>query len=144
MGVGHQQVADGVLFDGARADDALAAARLAAVRDERLALDVAATADGDDHVLVGDEVVVAELLVGAALDARAAVLAVLDVQLAQLVADDLEHALGVGQDVLELGDALDDGHVLVLDLLALERRQTAQLHLEDGVGLDLARARSAP
>ena len=141
--VGHEEVRHGVLLDGAGADDALAAARLAPVGDERLALDVAAPRDGDDDVLVGDEVLVGELLVGAALDARAAVLAVPDVQLAQLVADDLEHALGVGEDVLQLGDALDDGHVLVLDLLALQRGQAAQLHLEDGVGLDLGEAEAA-
>ena len=107
---------------------------------ERLALDVAAPRDRHDDVLVGDEVVVGELLVGAALDARAAILAVADVQLAELVADDLEHALRVGEDVLQLGDALDDSDVLVLDLLALEGGQAAQLHLEDGVGLHLGEA----
>ena len=37
-----EQVRDRVFFDRARADHALAAARLAAVRRERLALDVAA------------------------------------------------------------------------------------------------------
>ncbi len=56
--------ADGVLLDRPGADDALAAARLAPVGDQRLALDVAAAGDGDDHVLVGDEVLVRELLVG--------------------------------------------------------------------------------
>ena len=49
-----------------------------------------------------------------------------------------QHAPRVGEDVLQLGDELDDGEVLVLDLLALERGQAAQLHLQDRVGLDLA------
>ena len=138
--VRHEQVADGVLLDGARADDALAAARLASVGDERLALDVAAARDRDDDVLIGDEVVVGELLVRAALDARAGAPAVALLELAELVADDPEHALGVGEDVLQLGDRLDDRDVLVLDLLALERGEAAQLHLEDGVGLDLREA----
>ena len=48
-----------------------------------------------------------------------------------------QDARRVGEDVLELGDELDHREVLVLDLLALERGQAAQLHLEDGVGLDL-------
>ena len=54
------------------------------------------------------------------------------------VADDLQHPARVGEDVLQLRDELDDRDVLVLDLLALERGEAAQLHLEDGVGLDLA------
>ena len=53
------------------------------------------------------------------------------------VLDDLQHAARVAEDVLELRDELDDGDVLVLDLLALERGEPPQLHLEDGVGLDL-------
>ena len=41
-----------------------------------------------------------------------------------------EDVLEVGDDQLELGQAVDD-------LLALESGQAAQLHVEDGVGLDL-------
>ena len=51
-----------------------------------------------------------------------------------------QDARRVGEDVLQLGDELDDREVLVLDLLALERGEAPQLHLEDRVGLDLARA----
>ena len=138
VGVGDEQVRDRVLLDRARADDALAAARLAPVRDQRLALDVAAARDRDDHVLVGDEVLVGELRVGVVLDARAALAGVLRSSSSLvLVLDDLQHAPRVGEDVLELGDELDDRDVLVLDLLALERGEAPQLHLEDRVGLDL-------
>src|SRR4026209_1617706 len=70
--VRDEQVADRVLLDGPRADDALATARLASVGQERLTLDVAAARDRDDDVLVRDEVLIGELLVGAALDARQA------------------------------------------------------------------------
>ena len=48
-----------------------------------------------------------------------------------------EHAGRVGEDVLELGDELDDRQVLVLDLLALEGGQAGQPHVEDGLGLEL-------
>ena len=63
-----EQVLDGVLLDRLRADDALAAADLAAIRRERLALDVAARRDRDHDVLVGDQVLVGQLAVRVALD----------------------------------------------------------------------------
>src|SRR4029078_6745105 len=40
-------------------------------------------------------------------------------------------------DVLELGDELDDLEVLVLDLLALERSEASETHVEDGLRLEL-------
>ena len=49
----------------------------------------------------------------------------------------VEHARRVGEDVLELGDELDDREVLVLDLLALERGEAGEAHVEDGLGLQL-------
>ena len=55
----------------------------------------------------------------------------------ELVLDDREDALRVGEDVLELGDLLDDREVLVLDLLALEGGQAGQPHVEDRLGLQL-------
>ena len=108
------------------ADDALAAAMLAAVGGDRLALDVAAAGDRDHDVLVGDEVLVGHLAAGVVGDARPALAGVLALQLGQLVLDDLADPGRVGQDVLELGDELDDREVLVLDLLALERGQAAR------------------
>ena len=55
----------------------------------------------------------------------------------ELVLDDLEHPGRIGEDVLELGDELDDREVLVLDLLALEGGQAGEPHVEDGLGLEL-------
>jgi len=68
---------------------------------------------------------------------RLPVVAVLLLEVGKLALDDGEHLARVGEQVLELGDELDDGAVLVLDLLALQRRQATQLHLQDGVGLHL-------
>ena len=63
--------------------------------------------------------------------------------LAQLVHDDLpEHAL-VGENVLELGDVLDDLGVFVEDLLALEGRQPAKLQIEDRLCLDVGELEAA-
>src|SRR6185369_16703600 len=69
VGVRDDQVLDCVLLAGDVADDALAAAVLAAVRRDGLALDVAAAADRDDDVLVGDEVLVGHLPAGVVGDA---------------------------------------------------------------------------
>ena len=55
-----------------------------------------------------------------------------------------EHARRVGEDVLELGDELDDREVLVLDLLALEGGQAGEAHVEDRLGLELRQPEPAP
>ena len=131
---GHEQVVDVVVVLEVDALRAFAAAFLRTVRGDRQALDVAGLRDGDDHVLVGDEV--------------------LDVDLGRFLADlgaargcetlfDLEHLLfddaaqehAVLEHALEVGDALLELVQLVLDLLALQADQTAQAHLEDGLGL---------
>ena len=137
VGVRDEQVLDGVLLAGDVADDPLAAAMLAAVGGDRLALDVAAAGDRDDDVLVGDEVLVGHLAAEVVGDAGASLAGVLLLQLGELVLDDLADAGRVGQDVLELGDELDDREVFVLDLLALEGGQAGEPHVEDGLRLEL-------
>src|SRR6187431_862943 len=84
--VRDEQVTDRVLLDGPRADDALATARLASVGQEGLALDIAAARDRDHDVLVRDEVLVGELLVCAALDARQALTAIALLEVPELIA----------------------------------------------------------
>ena len=135
--VGDEEVLDGVFLAGHVADDPLAAAGLAAVGGHRLALDVAAPADRDDDVLVGDQVLVGHLAAGVVGDPGPAGAGVLGLERGQLVLDDGQDARRVGQDVLQLGDELDDLEVLVLDLLALEGGQAGKAHVQDGLGLDL-------
>src|SRR5258708_4205453 len=102
----------------------------------RVALDVPGVADGDHHVLVLDQVLDRDLaFLGD--DLRAALVAVLRLQLAHLALDDLEDLLRVREDAPQALDLLDDGEVLRLDLVALERHQAAEAHVEDRVGLDL-------
>ena len=137
VGVRDEQMLDGVLLARDVADDPLAAAMLAPVGRDWLALDVAAAADRDDDVLVGDQVLVGHLAAGVVLDPRPPLAGVLALQLAQLVLDDREDARGIGQDVLELGDQLDDVEVFVLDLLALQGGQPREPHVEDRLGLPL-------
>ena len=134
MGGGNEQLLHEVVVLEVDATHALAAALLLAVGGHGQALDVAAARDGDDHVLVGDEV--------------------LDVQIARLVADlgaalvpeallDLFHFLAddeldlalIGKHALVVRDLLAQLGKLGLDLLALQAGQAAQAHLEDVVGL---------
>ena len=58
---GDEQLRDEVFVLGRRAGDAAAAALLRAVRGHRVALDVAAVRDGDDHVLFGDQLLDGDL-----------------------------------------------------------------------------------
>ena len=57
--------------------------------------------------------------------------------LGQFLGDDRPLPLRLGQDVLEVGDLDLDLGQLVDDLLALQRGQPPQLHVQDRVGLDL-------
>ena len=59
---GDEEVLDDVLFLRLHADAAFAAAVLRAIERQRRALDVAAARHGDDHVLVGDEVLDGDLV----------------------------------------------------------------------------------
>ena len=43
----------------------------------------------------------------------------------------------MGQQVFQVGDLLLDLLVLVFDLLAFEGGQAAQLHIQDGLGLEI-------
>ena len=138
MGVGHEQAVHRVLLAGDVPDDPLAPSSLAPVGRDRLALDVAAAADRDHDVLVGDQVLVGHLARGVVHDTRAPLAGVLPLQLGELVLDDREDPGRVGEDVLELRDQLDHREVLVLDLLALEGGQAGQAHVQDRLGLELA------
>ena len=69
---------------------------------------------------------------------RAALVAVLVLDRGELVLDDAAQLHLVGEDRLELGDRLRELVVLVAQLLALERGEAAQRHVEDVRGLRLA------
>ena len=112
------------------------AAMLRAVFGQRRALDVAHVRDGDDHVVVGVEILGIELLRSID-DLRAALVAVLLLDLQQLVLDDLHLHRHVGQHLREVGD---ESHQLVAlgnELAVLEARQGAQTHLDDRRSLDV-------
>ena len=132
----HEEVRDEVVLLERRALHAAPAALLGAVEVGLGALRVAGARDGDDDVLDGDEVGVGDLAVVADEAGQPLVPVLLD-DLAELVADDLPLALRPVEDVLQVADRRLDLGQLVDDLLALEGGQATELHVEDGLGLEL-------
>ena len=144
VGGGDEEVLDDVVAAQLRALDALAAALLRAVVVAAGALDVAAAGNGDDHFLLGDQVLDGHVAVEAQQDLGAAVVAVLGHDLRELGADDLALALLGGQDRVVFDDQGLKFGVPVLDLLAFQGGEPAQLHVQDGPGLHARRCPAAP
>ena len=138
MRVGDDEVADGVILAGLHADDADAPAALRAVGAERQALDVAAGGEGDDDLLVGDHVFFREAFRLLVHDDRAAIVTVRLFKVDCVVLDQVVDLAGVGEEVLEVRDLLDQLLVLLLNLVALELGQAAELHVEHCLRLAVA------
>ena len=82
------------------------------------------------------EVLVGDIAIGGD-DPGPPVVAILVDKLLELIVHDGALALRLGQDVLEVGDlSLDLGQV-VDDALPFQGGQPPQLHVEDGLGLDV-------
>jgi hypothetical protein len=113
-----------------------AAALLDAVEVGPGALGVTTLGDRDDHVVVGDEVLIGEVPVSGD-DPGPALVTVLVDDLGELAGDDLPLPFGLGEDVLQVGD-----HPLGLgqpvdDRLDLHGGQPAQLGVQDVHGLQV-------
>ena len=125
-----------------RPRDPLAAPGLRPVGVDRQPLHVPLVGDADHHLLDRDQVLVDELgqlLLGDLGPPRVAV-ALPD--LLQLVHHDVLDEPLVGEDRLVLADLLQKLAVLLLDLVALQRGQARETHLEDRVRLDLREVES--
>ena len=116
------------------ARDADTAAALLAVGGQRHPLDVPRLGHGDDHLLVGDEVLDVDVVLGVG-DLRAAVAAVGVADLEQLLLDHAQHARLVAEDRAQLLDPLHEVGVLLLDLAGLQRGEALQPEVEDGLRL---------
>ena len=136
VGAGDEQVLDRVFLFGFRPHQALAAAALGPIDRGGRPLDVAVAADRDDHRLFGDQVLHVELAHLLAADFGAAGVAVLPLQLAAVVANDVQNVLPVGEDAAVLGDFLQQLAMLAGELFLLQIDQLAEGHAQDGVGLD--------
>ena len=101
VGRGDEEVLDVVLVLHPHPGDADPAAALLAVGGQRQRLDVAGLGDRDHHLLVLDEVLDVEVVLGER-DLRAPVVAVALADLAQLVLDQLEHLVLVAEQLAQL------------------------------------------
>ena len=90
--------------------------------------------DGDDHILVGNEVLYIEIALRRC-DLGAALIAKLAGDLAHLLFNHTQNLLLMGKKVLVVGNGAAQTVQFFLDLIALKTGQATQLHLEDGGGL---------
>ena len=120
----------GVALARGHADHALAAAPLGAIGGDGGALDEAIVRERDDHAFIGDEVFDGDLAFRGD-DLRAALAAVFLLNLAQLVRDDLQHALLLREDVHQVLDRLDELVVFALDAFALQAGELVEAQVED-------------
>ncbi|SKY15476.1 Uncharacterised protein [Mycobacteroides abscessus subsp. abscessus] len=136
VGGAHEEVLDDVVLLEPGTLHTLAATPLAAVQVGLRALGIPGLGDGDDDVFARDEILVGDVAVCRD-DLRSTLVAELLDDHLEFVAHDGALTLRLLEDVLEIGDLELDLGQLVDDLLALECRQTTQLHRKNGVGLDL-------
>ena len=131
----HEEVLDVVAVLHVHPGDADPAAVLHAVGRERQRLDVARLRDRDDHLLVGDQVLDVEVVLGGR-DLRPALVAVGLRDLGELLIEDAVDAGLVPEDLAQLPDALDNVGVLCLDLVGLECGEALEAQVEDRLRLD--------
>ena len=135
---GDEQVLDEVLFLGARADHALAAAALRAVRRDLLPLDVAGVRDRDHHVLLLDRCPRSRCRLPRPRSAVRRSSPYFSFRRAHLVLDDRRaSSAGSRGSLCSCSISWMTSRYSCLDLLALEAGEALQAHLEDRVGLDL-------
>src|SRR5690606_14943917 len=114
------------------------AAGLTAIAGQRGALDVPLARDRHYHRLLGDEVLLVEVLLHVD-DLRAPGVTELLADDLELVADDAPQFRVGAEDELEARDLFLQLAVLLVDLLALEAGEALQAHVEDGLRLYLGK-----
>ncbi len=94
----------------------------------------------DDHVLFLDQVLGPDVADDLVADLGPPLVAVCLLDSLELVDDDLLDELVGAEDLLQLGDQGLDLFIFLDDLVAFEVGQPLELHLQNGLGLDLATA----
>ena len=100
----------------------------------RHALDIAKLCHGDDHIFLWDQILHRDIKLIVA-DLRPSVISVLVLDDKDFLLYDAQEDLSVGQDRLQLADALHQLIVFVLQLLSLQTCQSPQTHVHDSLGL---------
>ena len=99
------------------------------------AFDVAHSGDADQDGFIRHQVRFAQVFAGIRGNVRAAFIAIFFGQFTHVFLDKLQDLLRVRQQVFQMGNLFFDLLVFILDLLALQCSQAAQLHVQDGLRL---------
>ena len=140
MCAGHEDFIDHVVLDGGHAADSHAAAVLSLECVAAHTLDITHPGHRHDNILIGDQILVGQLIVKS--DLCAALIAVFVADQDDLFADDAEQLVVITENRLVLGDPCEKFFVLVLDLLPLQSGQGAQAHLDDRVRLNIGKIKA--
>ena len=133
----HKDMFDKVFAAHRAAFGADTSASLRTVFVEESALDVSHVGDGDDHLVVGDGVLDAEVR-GFVFDGCATVVAVFVADFFQLAFDDAHEHISVAEDFFAAGDETEFLVVFVLQFLAFHAGELTQTHLDNGLCLEFA------
>ncbi len=136
MGGGGEHVHHGVLVPGGDALLAHAALALGRILADGGALDVPVGGEGEDALLLLDQVLDVDLVLHV-LDLGLAVVAVLVGDGLQLLLQDGLYQILIRQHPQIVGDFLLQLLVLVLQLLPVQPLQSLQAHIQNGLGLDI-------
>ncbi len=131
-----EEIDDLIFSMGLHALDAAPAPALGAEGGGRNALDVGAGAVGNQLVVLLDKVFFAEVAGHAVGDVRAPQVAEALLQPQNVFPDQPADFGRVGQEIDQIIDAGHDLGILIDDLLPFQSGQPAQLHVENGLGLD--------
>ena len=139
VGGGGEHVHHIVLLPGGDALAALAALGLGGILADGGALDIARLGQGEHALLLLDQVLDVQFVLHV-LDLGDPVIAILVPDGDELVLQNApEHGL-VGQQALEIGDALLQLVILALELLPVQTLKGLQAHVQDGLGLHVVQA----
>ena len=114
---------------------------LDAVLGQRGTLDISHMRDGDNHILISIEILGIELL-RRVNDLGAALVAILGLDLQQLVLDDLHLHIDACQYILKVVDLALQLGVLGLQFLALQTCKLTQTHLNDSSCLHITQTKT--
>ena len=139
MGGGGEHLRHGVLLPGGDALLAHASLGLGRVLTDRRPLDVARLGQGEDALLLLDQVLDIDLVLHV-LDLGDPVVSELVGDGLQLLLQDLADQRIVGEDLVVVGDLLLQLLVLLLQLLPVQTLEGDEPHIADGLGLDVVQS----
>ena len=137
VGVDHLQLHQGIVVAVAGAAHALATTLLIPVGADGHTLDVSALAQGNNDIFLDDELLDGLLLEFGQFNDRAARVGVFTLEFASFPLDLRPNLLRVLQQIFQLGDGGEQVVVFFVQTLPFQCGQPAQLHVQDGLCLNL-------